>query len=289
MRESPVPVHMGSQRSLTREAGEILITSAWFPPGARLEPHIHERATFAVMLDGGFDLVFTSAAIRHRRRECSPGVVFTEPPCEKHQNDIGTSSARVVVLQPDPTRDDLTRGTRGILDQICHFRHGEILFAARRLARELETWDDVSPLGAAGLALEILALGSRSSAQRSAFFDRPTWLRRVEGSSTRTSVSESVSPTSPPRPASRRTPSRASSVEPIARRWGSTCDVCGWSGSRISWLEPTRRSRRWPSVRDSPSSPTSPEPSSVTPGSHRPDTVGRADIHRRPDFCKETR
>lgn len=178
MRESAVPVTMGSHRFVIRDAGGILITSARFPAGARLEPHIHERATFAVMLEGGFDLAFTSPAIRRRHRECPPGTIFTEPACEKHGNDVGRQEARLVVLQPDPAREDLKRGTRGILDRISHFQHGEIVFAARRLAREVERWDDVSPLAAAGLALEMLAWGGRSGRDFSG--DRPAWLRRAE-------------------------------------------------------------------------------------------------------------
>jgi AraC family transcriptional regulator len=69
-----------------------------------------------------------------------------------------------------------------VLDGISHFRDGEIALAARRLRREVELWDDVAPLAAAGIALEMLALGGRTAGHKTLASARPAapWLRRVE-------------------------------------------------------------------------------------------------------------
>ena len=180
--ERPVPVSLGSPVFVARETGGLMITAAWFPGGATLPPHVHDRPTFAVILDGGFTLGFTAAGIRRRWLDCPAGTVFTEPAGERHTNLIGRGGARALVLQPDPTRDDLPCGTRTVLDGISHFRDGELALAARRLRREVELWDDVAPLAAAGIALEMLALGGRAAGQKTFADARPAapWLRRVE-------------------------------------------------------------------------------------------------------------
>jgi hypothetical protein len=61
--ERPVPVSMGSPGFVMRETGGLTITSAWFPGGVTLPPHVHDRPTFAVILDGGVTLGFTAAGI----------------------------------------------------------------------------------------------------------------------------------------------------------------------------------------------------------------------------------
>jgi AraC family transcriptional regulator len=173
---------MGSPVFVARETGGLLITSAWFPGGTALPPHVHDRPTFAVILDGGFALGFTAAGIRRRWHHCTAGTIFTEPAGERHTNVIGGGGARALVIQPDPARDDLPRGTRTVLEGIWHFRDGEIALAARRLRREVEVWDDMAPLAAAGIALEMLALGGRT-ARHVALADARSvapWLRRVE-------------------------------------------------------------------------------------------------------------
>jgi AraC family transcriptional regulator len=171
---------MGSPAFVTRETAGVLITSAWFPAGAALPAHVHDRPTFAIILDGGFGLGFTAPGIRRRWLDCPAGTVFTEPAGERHTNLIGPRGAQAVVLQPDPSRGDLPDRTRDVLDGIAHFRHGEIALAARRLTRELERWDDVAPLAAAGLALEMLAIGGRALGTGTVVDGRAPWLRRVE-------------------------------------------------------------------------------------------------------------
>ncbi len=182
MVKGAVPVSMGSPSFVAREAAGMLITSAWFPAGATLPAHVHDRPTFAVILDGGFDLGFTAPGIRRRWLACPAGTVFTEPAGERHTNVVGQGGARALVLQPDPSRDDLPRPTRRVLEGISHFRHGQIELTARRLGREVEVWDDVAPLAAAGLALEMLALAGRPRERRLVAKGGvdAVWLRRIE-------------------------------------------------------------------------------------------------------------
>lgn len=172
---------MGSPEYTTQEAGGFLVTHAWFPPGASLEAHVHERATFAIMLTGGFDLRFTSPAIRRRQLACLSGTVFTEPAGEKHANLVDEDGATVVVVQPDPEhQEELVGPCAEVLDRIHHFRHGAITLAARRLAREVKAPDEVTPVSIESLALEMLAAAARLDEEQRSASPSPAWFERAE-------------------------------------------------------------------------------------------------------------
>lgn len=175
-----VPVTMGSSDALTLEVGSVRATHAFFPEGAHLASHTHDRPTFAVMLEGGFDLAFTSPALRRRELDCSSGTVFTEPAGETHANFIHGDGARVVVLQPD-LDDERFEPVRGMLsDRINHFRHGRIAANARRVAREIREPDSLSPVALEALALEMMVEASRLEPRPTAADAVSAWFRRAE-------------------------------------------------------------------------------------------------------------
>ena len=180
MAEIAVPISMGSPEFVTREVGGLRVTHAHFPPGALLEPHVHDRPTLAVMLSGGFELAFTSPVIRRNQLACVPGTIFTEPAEEKHANRIAQSGATVVVVQPDPERDDLLRPCRAVLEGIHFFRSGRISLAARGLVREIHSPDEVSTISIEALALEILVVATRIGSVGRWEAGSPLWLARAE-------------------------------------------------------------------------------------------------------------
>jgi quercetin dioxygenase-like cupin family protein len=67
-----VPVTMGSPEFRTIETNGFIVTDAWFPPGAVLPRHTHDRAIFATMLEGRLARMITvepaRSASRWRRR-----------------------------------------------------------------------------------------------------------------------------------------------------------------------------------------------------------------------------
>lgn len=170
----PVPVTMGARAARESEYGPFRFTAAAFPAGEVLERHTHERVTFAVMLDGGFDLL-----IGGRRLACPAGTVFTEPAGETHENRIGTGGARVLVTQPAPDVEFPAPCTR-LLDRVSHLENEAISRIARRLARELREPDEVTPLESQALALEMLATAARLELTRARQAAPPAWVRRVE-------------------------------------------------------------------------------------------------------------
>jgi AraC family transcriptional regulator len=138
-------------------------THAWFPPGTSLTPHIHDCATFGVILEGSFDLTFTSPSIRRRALACPPGTVFTEPAGETHANRVAGAGASVMVIQLDPDSLDPAMAPlrRDLVDRINHFRSERIALHAHRLASELLRSDPLSDLAMESLALEMLVDAGR--------------------------------------------------------------------------------------------------------------------------------
>lgn len=168
-----VPITMGSPRFRTAEVGGLSLTHAWFPAGAMLHPHEHERPVLAVMLTGSFEL-----SISGRWRDCEPDTVFSEPAGERHANRIGTGGAEVMVVQPSPTMQ-LPGACLRLLHRPVNFRHGQMAALGRRLRGELASGDSLAELGMEGIALEMLALASRQREADRAGNAPPEWLGRV--------------------------------------------------------------------------------------------------------------
>ncbi|MFW6083895.1 MAG: helix-turn-helix domain-containing protein [Gemmatimonadota bacterium] len=175
-----VPVQMGSVRSVQRDVGPLRLTHATFPAGACLDTHVHDRATFGVMLSGGFDLRFASPALGRRSYEIGAGWAFTEPAGETHGNDIGAGGADVLVVQVDPESPDAAVAPFRslLLDEIHHLRHARVELNARSMVRELERPDALSDLALEALVLEALVHAGRLV--RAGGRDGPPWLRRAE-------------------------------------------------------------------------------------------------------------
>lgn len=161
---------MGSPRFHTLESGGLRVTEAWFPPRELLHPHVHDRAVFAVMLEGSFELRFGG-----RAWASPPGSVFVEPAEERHANQLEDAGAHVLVIQPDPTRQDTLRPLAPLLERIQHFPDPGIAANGWRIARELRTPDSVSQLAVEALALEMLITAARLRE----LGRRPTCLRRA--------------------------------------------------------------------------------------------------------------
>lgn len=165
---------MGSASFRSLDVDGFCVTNAWFPPGLRLPPHTHDRASFAVMIEGSFDV-----RIAGRTHECPSGFVITEPVAERHGNRVYRAGARVVVAQPQPDREDLGEACGHLLDRVRHFRHPGIAALASRLARELEAPDAVTPLAVEAGVLEMLALAARLDGAGGREGRPPGWLDRV--------------------------------------------------------------------------------------------------------------
>lgn len=173
-REHLVPVTKGSRRFQETMSGDLQVIDAWFPPGAYLERHAHERRVFSIMLDGSFDLVFSG-----RKLDCRPSTIFTEPGGESHANRMGSAGAHLLVVQPAHDME-LVEPCDRMLGRINYFQDGTIAGLARRVVREIREPDEVSDLAIHGLVLEMLVLAARRTRSDRMRGRPPAWFRRVE-------------------------------------------------------------------------------------------------------------
>lgn len=156
MVQQPVPVTMGSPRFRNASVRGCGVVHAWFPPNSTLESHTHEHATFAVMLNGSFDLAF-----QRKTYSCTPTSVAVEPAGESHANVIGSRGAEVLVLQPTAEATERWRPFAPLLESITYLRHGGITGMATKVAQEIRHPDSWSLLAIEGLLLDMLATASR--------------------------------------------------------------------------------------------------------------------------------
>ena len=173
MAQPPVPVTMGSPEFRHASVKGCGVVHAWFPPNSRIEPHTHEHATFAVMLNGSFDLAFPQKTF-----SCTPSSIAVEPAGESHANYIGAGGAEVLVLQPEPDEIELWRPFAPLFERVNYLRHGGITGLATRLASEIRYPDAFSTLAMESLLLEMLVAASRIRPEaRQAL---PPWLGRIQ-------------------------------------------------------------------------------------------------------------
>ena len=167
---------MGSRRSENISVDGFHVIDAWFPPGAHLEQHSHDRACFGVMISGGFDLEFAVGAY-----PCTRGTVFTEPLGEQHTNRMSNAGAHVVVVQPDPAHEALLQPLAAVLDGISLFKHEAILHLAERIALEVRSPDNVTPLAVESLVLDVLTTAARAFEKPSSHHGvPPRWLHTAK-------------------------------------------------------------------------------------------------------------
>jgi AraC family transcriptional regulator len=167
------PITFGSPHFRSVEAGGFLVTDAWFPPGAELPRHIHDRTCVAMPIDGAFNSV-----MRGRSHWSGPGTIITEPAGEMHANRFGPQGARIAIVQPDARREELLRPCAGLLSRIHHRAEPAAALLARRLVAELASRDAISDLAVEALALELLVVSARSRVADEGT-PMPAWLARV--------------------------------------------------------------------------------------------------------------
>jgi hypothetical protein len=108
---------MGASGAATLALDDLLVTDAFFPAHAYLPPHVHERASFATMLEGSFDI----AIGRH-------------------------AGAHVVVIQPDPAAIERLGPCGDWFGAVHHANKTPVCAAAWRIAREPRAFGRPSPL-----------------------------------------------------------------------------------------------------------------------------------------------
>lgn len=173
MRSRSVPVTMGSPKFRTHKSAMLHVTEAWFPPGAVLEPHTHDRAILAVMLHGGF-----KTRIAGRSLDCEATFAWTEPLAERHENHVGAQGAHALVFQPDPHAEDL-ESLSHLLEEVRLLRSATVVSEAHAILMEFVNRDAFTNLVVEGRALVLLSSAARLPHRDGNGHLVPGWLIRV--------------------------------------------------------------------------------------------------------------
>jgi AraC family transcriptional regulator len=128
-----------------------------------------------MMLRGGF-----RTDISTRSLECDAGYAWTEPVAETHANYVGALGAHVLVIQPDPTRDELLDPLWNLLDGVRLMRHPALHCAVPSILAELHSPDDTSALGVETRVCEILSRAAGLRHRERLRSLQVAWLRRVQ-------------------------------------------------------------------------------------------------------------
>jgi hypothetical protein len=157
------------QLTQMRDFGNLLMAESHYAPGSVTPMHIHETASFIVTLSGEY-------MEEHRGQvfDCFPGRILFRTAGERHCDRIGSSGAHCVMLEMRPTWQPRLGATRmpSSVCQICDRQDLRL-----RLRRELTMVDDMTPLAAESLVLELCCQLQRA---RAAPRRIPPWLRQIQ-------------------------------------------------------------------------------------------------------------
>jgi len=172
--EPPIPVEeLGKYRLRENEIAHLWGTETVHPPLFNVPMHSHNAPSFYVVLEGSLSEI--NKANRRELKSCS--VVFT-PPGEIHSNIFHKSGGRCFLVELQSHWTERLAKLHIELEPSLEVNDGEVAWLATRMYKEFRYPDNVSPLVAEGIALEILAAFSRKGTKPPKF--SPTWLRIVQ-------------------------------------------------------------------------------------------------------------
>lgn len=142
-----------------------------YAPGLVMGAHEHDDASLSLVLSGSYE-----ERIRGRCGEFELGSLLICPPHERHAQRFGSVGLRKIVLSPTPEAVARLQEAVRFADAPA-MRAPSLVELGRRMAQELQTADDFSPLVLGGLSHELIGLTAREQARRGGAL--PPSLRRA--------------------------------------------------------------------------------------------------------------
>jgi len=170
-RRLPAGEYYGERRLCRRLTG-LLLTECRYGAGVDTPRHAHAHAFFSYAAAGQYEETRGGSA-----QLCLAPAVLFHPPGEVHSDRFGERGGAVLSVELAPSW--VARYCAGAAPQEpAAFGQGPPCAVMARLHQELRCWDEVAPLAAEGLMLQLLAAVARAGtvAREQA---TPRWLRRV--------------------------------------------------------------------------------------------------------------
>ncbi len=152
------------------------LSETFYPAQSRLPLHTHELPYFGFVLDGTYTEQFD-----RRRRVCSRQSLIYHPAGERHEQHFETGAVRLFRIEIGSRYCRELNRFNLLLEYPANVRNREVPTIIRRLYREFEFEDDVSPLIKEGLILELVGNLARLSKplERGGTRRPPRWLKQV--------------------------------------------------------------------------------------------------------------
>jgi AraC family transcriptional regulator len=155
------------------QMASLILTETLYAPHAFVPSHSHASAYFCKILQGTYTETY-----ERKTRECDANTLAFHPQDEIHSERFHSCKVRSFNVEVTPGYRQRVREHADLLDRPVDFRGGSIAWLATKMYREFVRDDAFSPLSIEGLALEIVAAGSR--AQRNPLGGQPAaWLLRA--------------------------------------------------------------------------------------------------------------
>jgi AraC-like DNA-binding protein len=155
------------------DLGGLMFAETVYPSGLVIPPHEHANAFFCLLLEG-----CCTQSCGRRTWTARPWTLTVFPAGLAHANCWHDSGGRVLHVEFAHPWLERLRGRTVVLDRPTDYEGGPPVWLARRLVEECRRPDDVSPLAAEGLVLELLAECSRSRVEAPDAHP-PRWLDRA--------------------------------------------------------------------------------------------------------------
>jgi AraC family transcriptional regulator len=152
----------------------ITLGEVQYPVEHARATHVHERACIHFLLEGGY-----TEYQGCQTNECKPLSLSFQPCGHEHSYRCSKTISRSLTIEFEPDWVKLLADYSVILDAVCNFSDGILLWFATRLYNEFRALGPASQLVIEGLALEIAVEISR---RRTIPSERkpPAWLKQVE-------------------------------------------------------------------------------------------------------------
>jgi AraC family transcriptional regulator len=164
----PPGAHFGQLTQIC-DFGGLIMAESHYAPGSNTPMHIHETASFTVILRGEY-------MEEHRVQvfNCFPGKILFRAAGEQHCDRIGYSGAHCVMLEMRPAWQERLAATQ-LPFSVCQMHDTQDVLL--RLRRELTIVDEMTPLAVEALVLELCCQLQRG---RVAPTRVAPWLRQVQ-------------------------------------------------------------------------------------------------------------
>jgi AraC family transcriptional regulator len=156
------------------QMADLILTETVYAPHSFVPNHSHASPYFCKILQGQYTETY-----ERKTRECDANTLAFHPPEEIHSERFRTARVRSFNVELTPAYIKRVRLHSDILNRPADFYGGMIAWLGTKMYREFLRNDNVSPLAIEGLALEIVAVGSRAQGKSSVSQPGP-WLIRAK-------------------------------------------------------------------------------------------------------------